>query len=248
MNDKIKQFFAEREAAIEEMAGDRDFRNQSRTWFETSIRHQYSYNFTWLGRPVIQYPQDIVAMQELIWKTRPDVIVETGIAHGGSLILYASLLQMLGEDGRVLGIDIDIREHNRKAIESHPMGRHIDLLEGSSVGDDIIRQVRAYVENKQRVFVVLDSNHTHDHVLRELELYSPLVTPGCYIVVFDTVVEDLPPDSSADRPWAPGNNPKTAVHEFLKDNDLFEIDKDIQNKLLLTVAPDGFLRRKVSQD
>jgi cephalosporin hydroxylase len=246
MNDKIKQFFAEREAAIEEMAGDRDFRNQSRAWFETSIRHQYSYNFTWLGRPVIQYPQDIVAMQELIWKTRPDVIVETGIAHGGSLILYASLLQMLGEDGRVLGIDIDIREHNRKAIESHPMGRHIDLLEGSSVSDEIVRQVREYVEDKQRVFVVLDSNHTHDHVLQELELYSPLVTPGCYIVVFDTVVEDLPPESSADRPWAPGNNPKTAVHEFLKDNDLFEIDRDIQDKLLLTVAPDGFLRRKVS--
>jgi cephalosporin hydroxylase len=248
MNDKIKQFFAERESAIEDMAKDRKFRDQSQAWFETSIRHQYSYNFTWLGRPIIQYPQDIVAMQELIWRTRPDVIVETGVAHGGSLVLYASLLQMLGEQGRVLGIDIDIREHNRQAIESHSMGRYIDLLEGSSVSEEILRKVRDYVADKQRVFVVLDSNHTHDHVLRELELYSPLVSPGCYLVVFDTVVEDLPLGSSSNRPWAPGNNPKTAVHEFLKNNQSFEIDRAIQDKLLLTVAPDGFLRRKETQD
>lgn len=243
MNDKIKQFFAERDKAIDEMASDAEFRSQSEAWFQTSIRHQYSYNFTWLGRPIIQYPQDIVAMQELIWKTRPDIIVETGVAHGGSLILYASLLQMLGEQGRVLGIDIDIRDHNRQAIESHPMGRHIDLLEGSSVSEETLRQVREHVKDKQRVTVVLDSNHTHDHVLEELELYSPLVSPGCYLVVFDTVVEDLPADTSAGRPWSPGNNPKTAVHEFLKNNDSFEIDYSIQNKLLLTVAPDGFLRK-----
>jgi cephalosporin hydroxylase len=243
MNDKIKQFFAERDKAIDEMASDAEFRSQSEAWFQTSIRHQYSYNFTWLGRPIIQYPQDIVAMQELIWKTRPDIIVETGVAHGGSLILYASLLQMLGEQGRVLGIDIDIRDHNRQAIESHPMGRHIDLLEGSSVSEETLRQVREHVKDKQRVTVVLDSNHTHDHVLEELELYSPLVSPGCYLVVFDTVVEDLPVDTSAGRPWSPGNNPKTAVHEFLKNNDSFEIDYSIQNKLLLTVAPDGFLRK-----
>lgn len=182
-------------------------------------------------------------MQELIWETRPDIIVETGVAHGGSLILYASLLQMLGENGRVLGIDIDIRDHNRQAIESHPMGRHIDLIEGSSVSDETLRQVRDRVKDKQRVLIVLDSNHTHDHVLQELNLYSPLVSPGCHLVVYDTIVEDLPADTSADRPWAPGNNPKTAVHEFLKDNDSFEIDYRIQNKLMLSVAPDGFLRK-----
>ena len=243
MSDEISKFFAERDQAIKEMASDDNFRQQSRDWFDSSIRHKYSYNFTWLGRPIIQYPQDIVAMQELIWETRPDVIVETGVAHGGSLILYASLLQMLGEQGRVLGIDIDIREHNREAIETHPMGRFIDLLEGSSVSEEILLQVREYVADKQRVLVVLDSNHTHEHVLEELRLYSPLVSRGSYIVVFDTVVEDLPADTSGDRPWAPGNNPKTAVHEFLRDNDSFEIDTRIQDKLLLTVAPDGFLRR-----
>lgn len=243
MNDKIKQFFCEREEAVSEMAQDARFQEQSRTWFESSIRHGYSYNFTWMGRPIIQYPQDIVAMQELIWETRPDVIVETGIAHGGSLILYASLLQMLGDNGRVLGIDIDIRAHNRQAIESHPMGRYIDLLEGSSVSEEILRRVGDYVKDKCRVSVVLDSNHTHDHVLQELELYSPLVSPGCYLVVFDTIVEDLPAETSADRPWEPGNNPKTAVHEFLRNNDSFEIDNRIQNKLMLTVAPDGYLRK-----
>jgi cephalosporin hydroxylase len=243
MSDEISKFFAERDRAIKEMASDDNFRQQSRDWFDSSIRHKYSYNFTWLGRPIIQYPQDIVAMQELIWETRPDVIVETGVAHGGSLILYASLLQMLGEQGRVLGIDIDIREHNRQAIETHPMGRFIDLLEGSSVSEEILLQVREYVADKQRVLVVLDSNHTHEHVLEELRLYSPLVSRGSYIVVFDTVVEDLPADTSGDRPWAPGNNPKTAVHEFLRNNDSFEIDTRIQDKLLLTVAPDGFLRR-----
>ena len=243
MSDKIKQFFAEREEAVGEMAKDVKFREQSRAWFESSIRHRYSYNFTWMGRPIIQYPQDIVAMQELIWETRPDIIVETGVAHGGSLILYASLLQMLGENGRVLGIDIDIREHNRQAIESHPMGRHIDLLEGSSVSDEILREVRDYIKDKNRVSVILDSNHTHDHVLQELELYSPLVSPGCYLVVFDTIVEDLPADTSTNRPWQPGNNPKTAVHQFLRNNESFEIDYKIQNKLMLTVAPDGFLRK-----
>ena len=243
MSDKIKQFFCEREEAANEMARDARFQEQSRTWFESSIRHQYSYNFTWMGRPIIQYPQDIVAMQELIWKTRPDVIVETGVAHGGSLILYASLLQMLGDNGRVLGIDIDIRDHNRQAIESHPMGRYIDLLEGSSVSEEILRQVGDYVKDKRRVSVVLDSNHTHDHELQELQLYSPLVSPGCYLVVFDTIVEDLPAETSANRPWEPGNNPKTAVHEFLRNDDSFEIDYRIQNKLMLTVAPDGFLRK-----
>jgi cephalosporin hydroxylase len=204
---------------------------------------KYSYNFSWLGRPIIQYPQDIVAMQEIIWKVRPDLIIETGIAHGGSLIFYASILELLGK-GEVLGIDIDIRKHNRKAIEKHPMFKRISMLEGSSVSEDIIKQVRKIAKKKKSVLVVLDSNHTHEHVSKELQLYSPFVTKGSYMVVFDTVIENLPCNFFPDRPWGKGNNPKTAVKEFLKHNNNFVIDKDIEHKLLITVAPDGYLKRE----
>ena len=181
-------------------------------------------------------------MQEIIWGTRPDVIVETGIAHGGSLILYASLLQLIGGDGKVIGVDIDIRAHNRKEIEGHPMFDRISLIEGSSTDAGIVQQVRDLIDDDRRVMVVLDSNHTHEHVLEELRLYAPLVTKGCYLVVFDTVVEDLPDDFFPDRPWSQGDNPKTAVWEFLRTNDRFVIDKAIEQKLLVTVAPDGFLK------
>ena len=203
---------------------------------------KYSYNFSWLGRPIIQYPQDIVAMQEIIWKVRPDLIIETGIAHGGSLIFYASMLELIGK-GEVLGIDIDIRKHNRKAIEKHPMFKRISMLEDSSVSEDIIKQVSKIAKKKKSVIVILDSNHTHEHVLKELQLYSPFVTKGSYMVVFDTIIEKLPCNFFPDRHWSRGNNPKTAVKKFLKHNNNFVIDKDIENKLLITVAPDGFLKR-----
>ncbi|MBM4009030.1 MAG: cephalosporin hydroxylase [Planctomycetes bacterium] len=230
----------------------------TRQWMEESIRARYSYCFRWLGRPVIQYPQDMAAMQELIWAVRPDLIIETGIAHGGSLILSASMLAMLDmsdaiTEGRtldpakserlVLGVDIDIRAHNRAAIESHPMASRIRMIQGSSIAEDVVAQVRELAKGFKRVMACLDSNHTHDHVLAELQAYAQLVTPGSYCVVFDTVVEDMPADMFPDRPWAPGNNPKTAVWEFLKSHPQFEIDRDIQHKLLLTVAPDGWLRR-----
>lgn len=204
--------------------------------------YKYSYNFSWLGRPIIQLPQDIVAVQELIWQVKPDLIIETGIAHGGSIIFSASMLELLGGDGRVVGIDIDIRPHNRVEIEKHPMFKRITMIEGSSTDPEIVVKVRSIASGRQRVMVCLDSLHTHDHVLKELELYSPLVTKGSYLVVFDTVIEDMPPGFFPDRPWDRGNNPKTAVHEFLKTTDRFEIDEDIPNKLLITVAPDGYLR------
>ena len=203
---------------------------------------KYSYNFTWLGRPIIQYPQDIIAMQEIIWQVKPDLIIETGIAHGGSLIFYASMLELLGGDGQILGIDIDIRELNRVEIEKHPMYKRIDMLEGSSIDEKIAEQVYVFAKGKKRVMVFLDSMHTHDHVSRELELYSPLVTKGSYLVVFDTIIEDMPDDFFPDRPWGKGNNPNTAVWEFLKKNGRFEIDKGIENKLLITVAPGGYLK------
>jgi len=214
-----------------------------------SIRSGYSYNFSWLGRPIIQYPQDIVATQEIIWEVKPDLIIETGIAHGGSLILSASMLALLevcGEidkGGSVVGIDIEIRQHNRLEIEKHPLYKKITMIEGPSISEDVVKQVKEIAKTKKKIMVFLDSNHTHDHVLKELELYSPLVSKGSYLVAFDTIIEDLPPNLIKDRPWCKGNNPKTAVWAFLKTHKEFEIDKEIQNKLLITVAPDGYLKR-----
>ena len=216
--------------------------NNAKNFTQESVLPKYSYNFTWLGRPIIQFPQDIIAAQEIIWKVKPDMIIETGIAHGGSLILSASMLELIGGDGRVLGIDIDIREHNRAEIEKHPMYKRIDMIEGSSIDEKIAEQVYGFAKGRKRVMVFLDSMHTHDHVLRELGLYSPLVTKGSYLVVFDTIIEDMPIDFFPDRPWSKGNNPKTAVWEFLRTNERFEIDKDMENKLLITVASGGYLK------
>lgn len=219
---------------------------------------KYSYNFSALGRPIIQYPQDMVAIQELIWEIRPDLIIETGIAHGGSLILSASMLALLdmcdainkGETidprkskRKVLGVDVDIRSHNRAAINAHPMASRIQMIQGSSIAPEVIEQVREVASDYQRILVCLDSNHTHEHVLAELDAYAPLVSKDSYCVVFDTIVEDLPAEMFPDRPWGPGNNPKTAVREYLKTHPEFEIDKSIQHKLLITVAPDGYLKR-----
>lgn len=217
---------------------------QAASQFNTeSNKAQYSYNFSWMGRPIIQYPQDMIAMQELIWEIKPDLIIETGIAHGGSLIYYASLLELIGH-GEVLGIDIDIREHNRKEIEKHPMFKRITMIEGSSISKETIDKVAAFASDKKRVLVSLDSNHTHEHVWQELNLYSPFVSLGSYIIVFDTIVEDLPEGYfSQKRPWGIGNNPKTAVHQFIKDNDRFVIDHSIDQKLLISVAPEGYLKR-----
>ena len=196
-----------------------------------------------MGRPIIQYPQDMVVMQELIWDIKPDLIIETGIAHGGSLIYYASLLELIGE-GEVLGIDIDIRSHNKVEIEKHPMFKRIKMIEGSSVSAETVDKVKDYAKHKKRILVCLDSNHTHEHVMLELQSYSPLVTPGSYIIVFDTIVEDLPEGYfSQKRPWGISNNPKTAVHEFLKTSPEFEIDYSIDNRVLISVAPEGYLKR-----
>lgn len=217
-------------------------------FIKESLAPQYSYNFSFLGRPIIQYPQDMVAVQELIFETQPDLIIETGIAHGGSLIMSAAMLELNAACGgnphaTVLGIDIDIRAHNRKAIEAHPMFKRIDMLEGSSIDPAIVEKVHAAAEGKNSVLVFLDSMHSHDHVLEELKAYANLATVGSYCVVFDTIIEDLPDDQYPDRPWGVGNNAKTAVHEWLKSNSNFEIDKAMEDKILITVCPDGFLKR-----
>src|SRR5579859_1006570 len=226
-------------ATIARMAADPDLAALARQVFIKSCEYRYSYNFSWLGRPIIQYPQDIMALQEIIWRIQPDLIIETGIAHGGSLIFYASMLELVGGSGRVVGVDIDIRAHNRVAIEQHPLFKRITLVQGSSIDEAVGSQVYALAKDKKTVMVVLDSNHTHEHVLQELELYAPLVTKNSYLVVFDTVVEDMPADFFPDRPWGKGRNPKTAVREFLRRTDRFVVDKELEGKLLLTVAPDG---------
>jgi cephalosporin hydroxylase len=240
--NKIEEFRREVAANIGRLSQDHELQALCRTLLTEMTRYKYPYNFSWMGRPIIQLPQDIVAMQELIWKVQPDLIVETGIAHGGSLIFHASMLELLGGDRRVLGIDIDIREHNRAEIESHPMSRRIDMIQGSSIDEAVAAQVRAMAAGRKRVLVSLDSNHTHEHVLRELELYSLLVGEGSYLVVFDTAIEDVADTSLGARPWGKGNNPKTAVREFLRGNDRFEIDRELEAKLLLTVAPEGYLK------
>lgn len=223
-------------------------RDAARAFMRESTQPKYSYNFSWLGRPIIQYPQDIVAMQELIWTLQPDLIVETGIAHGGSLILWASLLELNAACGgpaeaRVIGVDIDIRAHNRAAIEAHPMFRRITMIEGSSVDDEVVARVREAASGRERVLVCLDSNHTHAHVLAELEAYAPLTSVGSYCVVFDTVIEELPAGTYPDRPWGPGDNPKTAVDEYLRSHPEFEVDHEMDDKLLVSVAPGGYLKR-----
>lgn len=246
--DPLKEFEAQVEKNIESLKEDVDLQGLSRVWLRESINHKYAYNFRWLGRPIIQEPQDIVAIQELIWKEKPDLIIETGIAHGGSLILSASVLALLdygkGDTGReVVGIDIDIRKHNRDEIEKHPLSTKIKLIEGNSIDERIINTVHYIARNHSRIMVFMDSYHTHAHVLAELNAYAPLVSTGSYCVVFDTGVEDLPSYYCSDREWGKGNNPKTAVMEFLKSHDEFEIDKSMDYKLLISAAQDGYLRR-----
>lgn len=240
MNDDA-QFRADGAREISAMGGDAELRHLTRRWMDQANQRRYSYHFTWMGVPIIQYPQDILAMQEIVWSMRPEVIVETGVARGGSLVFYASMLELLG-CGEVIGIDIDIRPHNRAAIEGHPMARRIRLVQGSSIDHAIVEAVHQMVGGR-RALVVLDSNHTHAHVLAELFAYASLVPVGGHLVVMDTVIEDMPTDSFPDRPWGPGNNPKTAVQEFLASHPNFTTEVDIHNKLLITVAPGGYLRR-----
>jgi cephalosporin hydroxylase len=266
----MNEFENETAARISSLADNRELHALANEFLIKSTLPKYSYNFNWQGRPIIQYPQDIVAMQELIWSVKPDLIIETGIAHGGSLIFSASMLALLDladaidagvkidpslSKRMVLGIDIDIRPHNKAAIQAHPMATRIQMIQGSSVAAEIVNQVHIIAAKYSRVLICLDSNHTHDHVFEELKAYAPLVSRGSYCIVFDTVVEDMPKEMFPDRQWGPGNNPKTAVFEYLKllknerinaaDGEalVLEIDKSIDHKLLISVAPDGYLKR-----
>lgn len=213
----------------------------TKRWFVESYRYEYSYHFKWLGRPIIQYPQDIIALQELIWTVKPDMIIETGIAHGGSLIFSASMLELIGK-GIVVGVDVEIRQHNKIEIKKHPLFKRIRMIEGSSTDENVVKKIHGFAKNKKSVMVFLDSNHTYEHVLAEMKIYSPFVTKGSYMVVFDTIIDDMPEKIFKNRPWNKKNNPKIAVRDFLKSESRFVIDEEIQQKLLITAAPDGYLK------
>ena len=259
--DDHKEFKQNCDKEILAQGRDENLKSLTREWFNKATHHNYSYHFEWLGRPIIQFPQDIVGAQQLLWQVKPDLIIETGIARGGSLIFYASILELIAQCGgpknaKVLGVDIDIRAHNKEAILAHPMSKRIEMIQGSSLDLSVVDKVRDRAKDAQKVLVCLDSNHTHDHVLQELRHYAPMVSMNSYIIVFDTVVEDLPSSLIKDRPWSKGNNPKTAVFEYLKEIDNNQdisgidgqelrlvIDRHIEDQLLITVAPSGFLRR-----
>lgn len=242
----LRNFARERLRNIRKLGSDKKLRQLALKFLAQSSKYKYSYNFDWLGLPIIQFPQDIMAMQEIIWKVKPDLIIETGVARGGSIIFYASLLEMLGGKGKVVGIDIDIRQHNKKRIMSHPLyksKKRIILLEGSSTDSRVLEKVRKIARGKKRILICLDSDHTHDHVIKELELYSPLVSKGSYIVVFDTDIEQLPASLFVGKPYSKGNSPQIAADVFLAKNNNFIADKQITDKFLITVATGGYLKR-----
>ncbi|MCD8140585.1 MAG: cephalosporin hydroxylase family protein [Planctomycetaceae bacterium] len=247
--DHLEKFKSECAAEIVSQGNDEKMLQLTSEWVDKSFAHKYSYHFSWLGRPIIQYPQDMVAMQEIIASVQPDLIIETGIAHGGGLIFYASLLELNAICGgpanaKVVGIDIELRDHNRRALEEHPLFKRIEVLDGSSIAPEIVKKVTDISHSSSRIMVCLDSNHTHQHVLKELEAYGPLVSHGSYCVVFDTIVEYMRDEASANRPWEKGDNPMTAVQEFLRTHDEFTIDTAMDSKLLISVAPRGYLRKK----
>jgi len=240
--EELKEFNRKKLNNIENLSKDIVLKKAGIDFLKNTSKYNYTYNFTWMGVPIIQVPQDMIAVQEIVWDVKPDLIIETGVAHGGSLIYYASILELIG-NGEIVGIDIDIRPYNRTVIENHPMFKRIKLIEGSSTSGNVLNQVENIVVKNQKVLVLLDSDHTHDHVLKELVSYSKFVSKDSYIVVFDTAIEDMPEDFFPNKHWDKGNNPKTAVWEFLKTNNDFIIDKNIESKLLITVAPEGYLKR-----
>lgn len=242
--DRVKEFFASRNIDILKLGEDADLKKATLDWMIKADQYKYTYNFTWMGRPIIKYPADIVVQQELMWKLKPDLIIETGIAHGGSIIFSASMMEMMGIDGEVVGVDIDIRDHNKSLIEAHPMFKRITMYQGSSIDMEIVEKVKQHTNGKKTVMVILDSMHTHAHVLSELREYAQMVTLGSYCILPDTFIEFFPKGYfSKDRPWDVGNNPYTAMKEFLSSNSNFQIDTQLSNKAVITETIEGYLKR-----
>lgn len=231
-----------REGELQKQMGSESFSKISHEWMQQAVDHKYSYQFDWLGVPIIQMPSDLVVFQQIIFETRPDLIIETGVARGGSLVFWASMLDLCGIDGRVIGVDIEVREHAKNAISNSKYSNIIDVIVGSSIDNKIIDSVRNVVSKHQRIMVVLDSNHTHEHVLGELNAYAEFVSPGCSLLVLDTVIDDLIP--YPERSWGPGSSPKSAVIDYMKSHsaDFKKLSK-FEAISKLTVAPHGFWMR-----
>ena len=248
MHKKLKEFNDEKKIRIKKNQVIKKFQRASSNFLLESIKQKYSYNFTWMGVPIIQIPQDMYQIQEIIWDVKPDLIIETGIAHGGSLIFNASMLAILNsfeqKKRKVIGIDIDLRKHNKDILNKHFLKKYIQTIDGSSIDTKIFKKIKKISEKFKKVLVILDSNHTHEHVLEELNLYSQIVSKNSYCIVFDTIIHDMPNDFYPDRDWDKKNNPMTAVNKFLNKNKKFEIDPEINNKLMITMAKNGYLRKK----
>ncbi len=243
-NDEINNFYKERMQSLRDIQSDNELKQKSIEWMIDADKYKYSYNFSWMGRPIIKYPADMIVQQELIWSLRPDLIIETGIAHGGSIIFSASMMKMMGINGEVIGVDIDIREHNRILIESHPMSDIIKMYQGSSIDINIIKKIQKKANKHKTILVILDSCHSQEHVLNELRLYSQFVTKNSYIILPDTFIEFFPKGYFAkDRPWDKGNNPYTALKIFLNNNDNFKIDKDLSSKACISETIDGYIKK-----
>tara|TARA_Y100000589_G_scaffold200807_1_gene189411 strand:- start:3693 stop:4457 length:765 start_codon:yes stop_codon:yes gene_type:complete len=243
-NDLVEKFFQERELDIKKMGEDYKLKEKSLEWMLLADKYKYTYNFTWMGRPIIKYPNDMVIQQEIMWKVKPDLIIETGIAHGGSIIFSSSMMKMMDIEGEVVGIDIDIREHNKNQIINHKAYDRISMYEGDSTNPNIIKKVEKHIKPYSKVMVILDSNHSHKHVLKELEIYSRYVTKGSFCILPDTFIEFFPKGYySKDRPWDVGNNPYTAMKEFMKNNNKFKVSKFYSDKANITETIDGYLER-----
>jgi len=231
-----------RRESAEEMHNDRDLRRQALDVLVRADHYRWIHQTNWLGEPTLNLPQDMFALQEIIFNTRPKFILELGVAWGGSLLFYATLMEALG-GGRIIGVDIYLPDDLKARLGSHGrLSERLTLIDGSSIEAETLARVKSIVGNCREVMVVLDSYHTHEHVLKELRLYSPLVGKGHYLVCGDTVVEDIPEQAHRSRPWGPGNNPKTALRQFLQENDRFVVDDYVDMKLLLSCSPGGYLK------
>ncbi len=242
-DDRI-EFENSKLVSIDNLGHDKEIFSQSKEMIKSLDKYNYSYLWSWLGLPIIQWPADIMATQEVLWQVKPDVVIETGVARGGSVVFIASILKMMGK-GKVVGVDIDIRSHNREAIMSHPMANLIKLIEGPSTSEDVLQRVSTEIKKTDVVMVILDSDHSYEHVLSECNEYSKFVSKGSYLVVADTFVghlteEEAPKNRS--KLWFKGNEPLAARDEFLKNNPNFIIDNHINNKLVLSSSPGGYLK------
>ncbi|OQA00607.1 MAG: Rhamnosyl O-methyltransferase precursor [Planctomycetes bacterium ADurb.Bin401] len=225
-----------------QMAADKKLKADALDVLVRADHHRWIHQTNWMGEPILNLPQDMFAIQDIICRTKPKYIIESGVAWGGSLLFYSTIMEAI-DGGKIIGIDTYIPDDLRERLNSHgKISQRITLINGSSVEQTTVDKVRAIIGDCREVMVVLDSFHTHEHVLNELRLYSPLVGKGFYLVCGDTIVEDIPEQTHRTRPWGRGNNPKTALWQFLKENDRFETDKETDNKLLLTCNPDGYLK------